>query len=37
MTKVSEKVINYHLLDGHCAETSGGLLIILKKDKVDGF
>lgn len=29
--------INFRLLDGYSAETSGGLLICLPKDKADGF
>ena len=37
MTKVHDKVINYSLLDGYCPETSGGLLVILKKENVDKF
>ena len=33
----TEKVTSYKLFDGYAAETSGGLLVALNKDNVDGF
>lgn len=33
----TEKVTTYKLFEGYAAETSGGLLVALSKDNVDGF
>ena len=37
MLKLDKMARDFKLLDGSSAETSGGLLIILPHDQVDGF
>jgi GDP-D-mannose dehydratase len=37
MAEINNKVLNFGLLTGYSAETSGGIFCMLKKDKVKDF
>jgi len=37
MKTINDNILNFKLLEGYSAETSGGLLIMVPPDKVDPF